>query len=185
MKLSFPNLSFGLSPQTDPNLNSRPDRDADALSRFEHPNLAAEFARLIPDLVREAEPDLDTRLEYQAEALREFPCSNPVIGRWIDANDVQYLLAAFALNDNDFAEHFPEMLRVTEAERKRTIETFEEHFEHCPHCSLKRGYDLEMNARIERVCEQKRDQLIHKPEQVDSEAPVDSDHMVKAAAARH
>lgn len=184
MKSSLTNPGLGLTLEAEPNLNTRSDRQADALSEIERPGLASEFARLIPDLVREAEPDLDTRLEYQAEALSEFPCSNPVIGRWIDANDVQYLLAAFALNDRDFAEHFPEMARVTEAERKRTIETFEAHFEHCPHCSLKRGYDLEMNARIERVCEQKRDQLIHKPKQVDPETPVDSDHIVKAAAAR-
>jgi hypothetical protein len=31
------------------------------------------------------------------------------------------------------------------------MDAFEKHFDQCPHCYLKRGYDLEMNARIERA----------------------------------
>ena len=105
----------------------------------------------IINLVRAAEPDLDERLEKQSEALRALECSNPVLGKWIDTYDVEYLLAAFNLNDEDFADDFPEMSHLNHHDRSQIIEAFEDHFLHCSRCHLKRGYDLEMNSRIESV----------------------------------
>ncbi len=110
-----------------------------------------DFDDLIIDLVRKAEPDLDARLENQAEALKELECTNPVLGRWIDEYDVEYLIAAFKLDDDEFSSNFPEMGHLNQHDRSQIIEAFETHFDQCPHCYLKRGYDLEMNARIERV----------------------------------
>lgn len=110
-----------------------------------------DFDDFIINLVRAAEPDLDERLKKQDEALRALECTNPTLGKWITTYDVEYLMAAFNLNDEDFAENFPEMSHLNHHDRSQIIEAFEDHFLHCSHCHLKRGYDLEMNARIESV----------------------------------
>jgi Rad3-related DNA helicase len=110
-----------------------------------------DFDNLIIDLVRKAEPDLDSRLESQAEALSELQCTNPVLGRWIDEYDVDYLMAAFSLDNDEFASNFPAMGHLNQHDRSQILEAFENHFDLCPHCYLKRGYDAEMNARIERA----------------------------------
>ena len=110
-----------------------------------------DFDDLIIDLVRKSEPDIDSRLESQAEALKELECTNPVLGRWIDEYDVDYLIAAFNLDDEEFSSTFPAMGNLNQHDRGQIIEAFENHFDQCPHCFLKRGYDMEMNARIERA----------------------------------
>jgi hypothetical protein len=113
-----------------------------------------EITDTIADLVRQANPELETRLAYQAEALREHECTDPLIGKWVDANDVKYLLSTFDLADEDFAERFPTMAHVKREDRRRVAEAIERHFEQCTHCSLKRGYDLELDAQIKRACGQ-------------------------------
>lgn len=110
-----------------------------------------DFDNLIIDLVRKAEPDLDSRLESQAEALNELKCTEPVLGKWIDEYDVEYLMAAFDLDDEEFASNFPAMAHLNQNDRNQIIDAFEKHFDQCPHCYLKRGYDMELNARIERA----------------------------------
>src|SRR5688572_18665350 len=96
-----------------------------------------EIIGVIADLVLRANPELEPRLEYQAEALQESECINPLFGRWIDAHDVKYLLSTFDLPDEDFATRFPKMAHLKSEERRRVIAAIEEHFEHCRHCSLK------------------------------------------------
>jgi hypothetical protein len=110
-----------------------------------------DFDDFIVDLVRKAEPDIDTRLESQAEALKELECTDPVLGRWIDEYDVEYLIAAFNLDDDEFSSTFPAMGTLNQHDRSQIIKALENHFDQCPHCFLKRGYDTEMNARIERA----------------------------------
>jgi hypothetical protein len=111
-----------------------------------------EITDVIADLVRQANPELDARLESQAEALREHKCTEPLIGKWVDANDVKYLLSTFDLPDEDFAERFPKMANIKLEDRRRVAAAIESHFEQCTHCSLKRGYDLELDAQIKRAC---------------------------------
>jgi hypothetical protein len=119
-----------------------------------------DFGNMFADLVFEADSDLRSRLEYQEEALREVGCTDPLFGRWVDALDVSYMLAVFALKDEDFAAMFPTMAHTTERERQGFLTAMEGHFKRCRHCSLKRGYDLEMDARIERACRQNNDFLL-------------------------
>ncbi|HEX5733540.1 MAG TPA: hypothetical protein VF131_11960 [Blastocatellia bacterium] len=130
----------------------------------------------IAEFVYKSAPDLASRLESQAEALDEAKCINPVIGSWVDENDVKYLLSTFALNDKDFADRFPSMAHTTRAERQRVIAALEEHFEHCQHCSLKRGYDLELDARIKQACRQNSDRLLRLIGEEDSESSKEEDH---------
>jgi hypothetical protein len=139
--------------------------------------MESDFSDIIIELLRQAEPDLDVRLEYQAEALGEEKCTNPLLGRWIDTNHVEYLLAAFSLNDSDFAEYFPQMASVTEHHRKRIIKTFEDHFKVCRHCSLKRGYDAELDGKILRLCRDNKDHLIHQLKPEIKETATESDHL--------
>lgn len=119
-----------------------------------------DFSDLFTSLVIQAEPDLATRLEYQGGALQETKCTSPLLGRWIDAHDVVYLFSVLALKDKDFAGIFPSMAHVTAREREQLSAVLERHFEDCTHCSLKRGYDLEMDARIEQACRQNSEFLL-------------------------
>lgn len=121
--------------------------------------MASDITDLIADFIRQAEPDLNTRLEYQAQALEDLKCTNAVLGKWVEAHDVQYLLAAFDLDDDEFASNFPGMAHLKEHDRQRIIETFETHFQHCSRCHLKRSYDLEFNSRIESVVRQQKGHL--------------------------
>lgn len=144
-----------------------------------------DFDNLIIDLVRKAEPDLDSRLESQAEALSELQCTNPVLGRWIDEYDVDYLMAAFSLDNDEFSSNFPAMGHLNQHDRSQIIEAFESHFDQCPHCYLKRGYDAEMNARIERAYQINNDAVA---EHLESPQPVtvnaDADLLQAAAVTR-
>ena len=139
--------------------------------------MESDFSDIIVSMLRQAEPDLDARLEYQAEALQEAACTEPLLGQWIETHHVQYLLSAFALSDSDFAENFPKMAHVNEHQRKRIINAFEDHFEHCRRCSLKRGYDLELDSRIERTLRKNREDLIHHLKPADPKTSSDADHL--------
>jgi hypothetical protein len=138
--------------------------------------MKSDITTVIKELILKSYPDLENRFHYQEEALRETKCTTPVLGRWIDQNDVKYLLASLALDDADFAGRFPRMAQVGAADRRRLIETFNEHFEHCQHCSLKRGYDWELDGRIKQVCKDNRETLLQmlsesEEESTDGEPP--------------
>jgi hypothetical protein len=120
----------------------------------------SDITDVMADLVLEATPDLEARLEYQTEALRESKCINPVIGEWIDANDVKYLLSTLSLEDTDFAAKFPSITPAIGLARQRLVATIEAHLEQCQHCSLKRGYDLELEAHIKQACQQNNNMLL-------------------------
>jgi hypothetical protein len=120
---------------------------------------ANDILDVITDLVSQ-DSEVELRLEAQAEVLREVKCIKPVFGQLIDANDVKYLLSLLALSDKDFAERFPTKSHFLEQQRQRLITAIEEHLERCPHCSLKRSYDLERDARIKQVCRQNGDLLL-------------------------
>lgn len=110
-----------------------------------------DFSDILAQEVRQAEPDLDARLEAQAEALNELECSNIVIGRWIEEFGLGYLQAAFALEDKDFAESFPGLAHINQDDRKKVIETFNRHVDTCIHCSRRTSYDTELDSRINRA----------------------------------
>jgi len=127
--------------------------------------------------IRKSDPELTSRLEAQVEAVDELRCTNPAVGKWIDAYDVQYLFAAFALDDEDFAENFPKMAELTQHDRKRILKTFETHLDNCSHCHLKRGFDLEIDSRIERVFRENKDNLTHELNPEASETESEADHL--------
>jgi hypothetical protein len=133
---------------------------------------------VIAEFVFKSAPDLAARLESQAEALAEAKCSNPVLGRWIDENDVKYLFSTLDLNDEDFAERFPAMAQTTKSERQRVVAALEEHFDHCQHCSLKRGYDLELDARIKQACQQNSDFFLQMLGEDEAETSQEDEHPV-------
>lgn len=142
--------------------------------------MESDFTDLLDIFVRQAEPDLNSRLEAQAESLTGLKCTEPVLGKWVDEHDVEYMLAAFALDDDDFVATFPSMANITEDDRNRIIEAFEKHFEYCPHCSRKRNYDLEYNSRVERVFQQKRAELLHHLSESPAETESEEEHKREA-----
>jgi len=148
--------------------------------------VASDITDLIADFIRQAEPDLSTRLEYQAQALEDLKCTNAVLGKWVDAHDVQYLLAAFDLDDHEFASNFPGMAHLKEHDRQKIIETFETHFEHCPRCHRKRSYDMEFNGRIESAVRQQKVNLGPQFQATNPEKPGEEVHrpQVNAATAK-
>lgn len=122
--------------------------------------MKSDIADIIAELVRQNNPDVDSRIAYQAEALSEIKCTRPLIGRWIDSCDVEYLLSALDLADEDFASRFPASASVKAPERRRMAAAIESHLCECQHCALKRGYELELDGRIEQECIQNRDLLL-------------------------
>lgn len=142
--------------------------------------MTADITYIITNFLRAATPDLDSRIGYQAEALRENKCTSELIGQLIDANDVKYLLSALALENEDFTEIFPEMTHLKKQERRRIIEVIEQHFNECQHCSLKRGYDFEIDARIKTVCLDNKDSLLQMLD--DDTDSAEDGHLIDSAA---
>lgn len=122
--------------------------------------MKSDIADIIAELVRQTNPDVDSRIAYHAEALSEVKCTRPLIGRWIDSCDVEYLLSALDLADEDFASRFPVASSVKASDRRRMAAAIESHLCECQHCALKRGYELELDGRIEQACIQNRDLLL-------------------------
>lgn len=123
---------------------------------------------IIAELVFESDPELCSRFESQAQQLAASVCTDPVIGRWLDANDLAYLEAVFDLTNKDFAERFPTMKRTTRRERKELVETFREHIAKCPHCALKHKFDLELDDQIDQLLQENREPLQRMLEQAAS-----------------
>jgi hypothetical protein len=144
--------------------------------------MKSEITDVIAKLVLQAEPELASRLEYQEEELRETRCINPVMGRWIDANDVKYLLSTLDLEDSDFAAKFPAMAHITKPERQQLIATMESHFEQCKHCSLKRGYDLELDIHIKQACQRNSSALLQLLEEDEPDLSEQIEHQMMKPA---
>jgi hypothetical protein len=122
--------------------------------------MKSDIADVIAELVRQKNPDVDSRLAYQAEELGEVRCTSPLMGRWVDSHDVEYMLSALDLDDEDFAPRFPAAAHVRAEERRRLAAAMESHLGVCKHCSLKRGFEVELDGRIERACLENRDFLL-------------------------
>jgi hypothetical protein len=140
--------------------------------------MESDISDIIAGFVAEEDSELADRMEYQAEALRENACTDPAsFGRWVDANDVKLLVSAFTLGDEDFAVRFPRWRDITAPERERFLAGLNAHFETCKHCSLKRGYDLELDARIKQVCQQNSKILLRLLREEEAEPLKEGDHL--------
>lgn len=136
-----------------------------------------DITSFIADFVIQDDPELTSRLNYQAAALREVGCTHPTtFGRWVDANDVNLLFSAFSLGDEDFAARFPAMAHIKEPQRRQFIDALGAHFESCEHCSLKRGYDLEFEARIKKACRLNSKALLRLLREGETESTKEGEH---------
>lgn len=120
-------------------------------------------------VVRREPQEVKDRLEAQADALKESKCIKPLVGQWIDANDVEYLKSVLDLGDDDFARRFPSVADVDHHRRQQMKAAIEAHLDHCPHCALKHGYELELDARIMRACRENRAELMQLLAEEDSD----------------
>jgi hypothetical protein len=113
----------------------------------------------LANLIRQADPEVEFRLEAQADALRESRCIDFRIGQWL-VDGVDYLMAVFDLDDCNFAKRFPSIAHYGEQKRHETKAELQHHLEYCQHCSLRYGYALELDARIMRVCRENKDDIL-------------------------
>jgi hypothetical protein len=130
----------------------------------------------LASLVQRTNPDLQSRLEAQDEALSESECITPVIGRWVDAHDVEFLISALDLDDVNFAKRFPAAPQLNEQRRRDMKAEIESHLNHCRHCSLTHGYELELDARIMRAFRENKTDFMNLLDK-DEAGPVEGDHI--------
>jgi hypothetical protein len=138
--------------------------------------MRADFFGIFVDTVLTDTPDLTNRLGYQTEALDELECIAPVIGQWIDEFGAEHLLSIFALDDKRFAKSFPKMAMIGWSERRRMLNIFTSHLDHCAHCSLRRSYDIELQGRIDRMCHKNRDWLLQLLDDSPDEQTAEGEH---------
>jgi hypothetical protein len=114
----------------------------------------------IISLVFRSDPDLCARLKTLKQQLDRTACSDPAIGRWILANGLDYLVAAFNLSDPEFATRYPELPSSTRIGRKHLIRSFKQHAATCPHCSLAHQLDLALDQQIDQAMRENRESLL-------------------------
>lgn len=113
----------------------------------------------LANLIRQADPEVEFRLEAQANALRESRCIDYRIGQWL-VDDIDYLMAVLDLDDFNFATRFPSIAHYSEEKRQHTKAEIQHHLEYCQQCALRYGYELELDARIMRVCRENKEDLL-------------------------
>jgi len=113
----------------------------------------------IANFVREADANLEQRLEEQAQALREISCINPFYGSWVEMG-VEFLFSALELEDSDFAARLPTLSHLSKAARQHFLERMKEHLQTCRRCGLKYQIEADLNARIELACRDNSDSLL-------------------------
>ena len=90
--------------------------------------------------------------------MKELTCNDPERGKWIGHYDFPFLLTTLALDDETFAEEFPE-IKLSFEERQRFAKTLETHCENCARCALKRAYDIEWEKRVDRILDENKQKV--------------------------
>jgi hypothetical protein len=119
-----------------------------------------DIADVVVGHVHASNSDLGSRLKVQERELARIKCIDPAIGRWIDANDLNYLQAAFDLDDKEFAARYPTLPPTTKAGRKELMRAFRRHVKACPHCRLKNEFDLELDKMVNEALAENREALL-------------------------
>lgn len=113
----------------------------------------------IAHFVREADSDFQRQMEEQAQALGRISCIDPFYGCWVEMG-VEFLFAAFQLEERDFATRLPALAHLTKSARQRFLKRMQGHLHECRHCALKHRHELDLNARIEQACRENSDALL-------------------------
>lgn len=115
---------------------------------------------LLTKSIKERDEDAPMRPAELENELRALQCSDPEsLGKWIAANDFPFLIETLTLDDSVFALEFPG-IGLTLEERKKLASALEDHCERCPRCGLKRAYDLEWQARVDRALAENREIIV-------------------------
>jgi hypothetical protein len=111
---------------------------------------------LLTKCIRERDDDTPFRLAEQEAELKKRKCADPELGTWIDGNDFPFLIETLMLSDAVFSEEYPEV-KLPQEERMSFASALEAHCEGCARCGLKRAYDLEWQARVNRALAENRE----------------------------
>ena len=113
-------------------------------------NMENDLAIVLSQLIVEHDDDTKFRFQAQDEALKELRCVVPRLGEWIDRCDYSFLIDTLKLNEEIFAEEFPEV-RLPLDERARFAEILIAHCDGCAHCHLKRSYDAQWESCVDKA----------------------------------
>jgi hypothetical protein len=113
---------------------------------------------LLSTIIIEKDSDAPFRLNEQQSSLAEKECSKPELGKWIDRCDFSFLIETLMLDHAVFSHEFPGVEFPAE-ERKALAQALESHCDTCVHCHLKRSYDLEWQARVDRAINDNKDSI--------------------------
>jgi len=106
----------------------------------------------IANFVRKSDPDFERHKEEREQGLRRTSCINSNLGRWMDIG-IEFLFSVLELDDRDFTVRLPILAHFTKTDRRRFLRLLQEHVQVCHHCALKHEDELDLNARIERACQ--------------------------------
>jgi hypothetical protein len=118
-------------------------------------DMETKFIALLSGLILDKYDDTPLRFVEQEKALKGLRCSNQRLGRWIEKWDFPFLIETLLLDDTVFSQEFPD-IQITAEERKELANALEEHSENCSRCHLKRSYDLEWQARVNKAFSENR-----------------------------
>lgn len=104
-------------------------------------------ANLIELLARCVSQRADNERLAGAAERRVWQCTDPELGRWVDANDFPFLIETLLLSDPVFSVEYPDV-KLGQEERKKFASALEAHCEVCESCGRKRAEDLDWQATV-------------------------------------
>lgn len=115
-------------------------------------------ANLIELLARYVSQRADDERPADAAERRVWQCTDPKLGRWIDANDFPFLIETLLLNDSVFSVEYPGV-KLGQEERKKFASVLEAHCEVCKSCGRKRTEDLDWQASVDTAIADNREAI--------------------------
>jgi hypothetical protein len=131
-------------------MNVPKDMETDVIAADVPEEAETDVIALLSRLILDKDDDTPVRLREQEDALKDLRCSDRRLGVWIEKWDFPFLIETLMLSDAVFSREFPDV-RTTAEKRKELAHALEAHCETCPRCHRKRSYDLEWQARVNRV----------------------------------
>jgi hypothetical protein len=133
-------------------------------------DMETDFTTTLTTFFEQMDPELQSSIGGQEEALRDLRCNNPLVGRWIDSIFTSYLIAVFSLKTLDFVEMFPQLKHIGTLQRQQIVATIDQHMNNCRRCATKHEFDLEFEARFKRACQKNSEFLLQLLTEDESEA---------------
>lgn len=110
-----------------------------------------ELRRLFERMLAEGGGPVVERLQQRDEEMAAATCTQPELGRMIEAHYVPLLLSILELSDEEFDAEFPGEGRVSSEHRAALAAAVRRHASSCPRCSLKCRSNMELDEHLDEV----------------------------------